>query len=100
MRGRTLDNACVILDEAQNATLPQLKMFLTRMGPHAKFIVTGDITQIDLPRRSDSGLVKSMQILEGIEGIGMVEFDRRDIIRHRLVTSIVGAFDENEIENT
>ena len=84
MRGRTLDNAFVILDEAQNTTLSQLKMFLTRMGRNAKFIVTGDITQIDLPRRSDSGLVRAMELLRGIDGIGIVEFDQRDIIRHRL----------------
>ena len=75
MRGRTLDNAFVILDEAQNTTLPQIKMFLTRMGRNAKFIVTGDVTQIDLPRRSDSGLTRAMEILRGVEGIGIVEFD-------------------------
>lgn len=93
MRGRTLDNAFVILDEAQNTTLSQLKMFLTRMGRNAKFIVTGDITQIDLPRQSDSGLVKAMEMLRGIEGIGIVEFDKRDIIRHKLVKHIVKAFE-------
>ena len=92
MRGRTLDNAFVILDEAQNTTLSQLKMFLTRMGRNAKFIVTGDITQIDLPRRTDSGLVRAMEMLEGINGIGMVQFDNQDIIRHRLVKHIVKAF--------
>ncbi len=95
MRGRTLDNAFVILDEAQNTTLPQLKMFLTRMGRNAKFIVTGDITQIDLPRRSDSGLVKAMALLKKIDGIAVVEFDKGDIIRHRLVTKIVKAFEES-----
>lgn len=94
MRGRTLDNAFVILDEAQNTTLSQLKMFLTRMGRNAKFIVTGDITQIDLPRRSDSGLVRAMELLRGIKGIGMVEFDKRDIIRHSLVKHIVKAFEQ------
>lgn len=99
MRGRTLDNAFVILDEAQNTTLSQLKMFLTRMGRNAKFIVTGDITQIDLPRRSDSGLVRAMELLRGIDGIGIVEFDQRDIIRHRLVKHIVKAF-EKEQEQT
>lgn len=93
MRGRTLDNACVILDEAQNTTLPQIKMFLTRMGRNAKFIVTGDVTQIDLPRRTDSGLTTAMRTLEGIEGIGFVEFDRGDIVRHRLVKHIVEAFE-------
>ena len=93
MRGRTLDNAFVILDEAQNTTLPQIKMFLTRMGRNAKFIVTGDVTQIDLPHRSDSGLVRTMEILRGIADIGIVEFDKRDIVRHPLVKHIVEAFD-------
>ena len=95
MRGRTLDNAFVILDEAQNTTLPQIKMFLTRMGRNARFIVTGDVTQIDLPRRSDSGLVRAMEILRGVEGIGAVEFDKRDIVRHPLVKHIVEAFDRH-----
>ncbi len=93
MRGRTLDNAFVILDEAQNTTLPQIKMFLTRMGRSAKFIVTGDVTQIDLPRKDDSGLTRAMDILQEVEGIGTVEFDRRDIVRHPLVKQIVDAFD-------
>ncbi len=93
MRGRTLDNAFVILDEAQNTTLSQIKMFLTRMGRNARFIVTGDVTQIDLPRRSDSGLVRTMEILRGVEDIGIVEFDKRDIVRHPLVKYIVEAFD-------
>ena len=100
MRGRTLDNAFVILDEAQNTTLSQIKMFLTRMGRNAKFIVTGDVTQIDLPRRSDSGLTRAMETLKNIEGIGIVEFDKRDIVRHRLVKYIVDAFDKREeLEN-
>ena len=94
MRGRTLDNAFVILDEAQNTTLSQIKMFLTRMGRNAKFIVTGDVTQIDLPRKSDSGLVRTMEILREVEGIGIVEFDVRDIVRHPLVKHIVEAFDK------
>ena len=93
MRGRTLDNAFVILDEAQNTTLSQIKMFLTRMGRNAKFIVTGDVTQIDLPRKSDSGLVHTMEILRRVEDIGIVEFDKRDIVRHPLVKYIVEAFD-------
>ncbi len=93
MRGRTLDNAFVILDEAQNTTLPQIKMFLTRMGRSAKFIVTGDVTQIDLPRRGDSGLTRAMEILRSVPGIGFVEFDKRDIVRHPLVKEIVEAFD-------
>lgn len=93
MRGRTLDHAFVILDEAQNATTNQFKMFLTRMGPSAKFIVTGDDSQVDLPRREDSGLVQSIKILKGIRGISIIRFDERDIIRHRLVKSIVKAYD-------
>lgn len=93
MRGRTLDNAFVILDEAQNTTLPQIKMFLTRMGRNAKFIVTGDLTQIDLPKKSDSGLARAVEMLRKIEGIGIVEFDNKDIIRHALVSRIVRAFD-------
>lgn len=98
MRGRTLENAFVILDEAQNATVSQLKMFLTRMGAGSKFILTGDTTQIDLPRKSDSGLLKAMKILDGIDGISIIRFDERDIVRHRLVKHIVKAY-ENE-ENT
>jgi phosphate starvation-inducible PhoH-like protein len=93
MRGRTLDNAFVILDEAQNTTLSQLKMFLTRMGRNARFIVTGDLTQIDLPRRSDSGLATAVEKLREVRGIGVVMFDKRDIVRHSLVKSIVDAFD-------
>ncbi len=96
MRGRTLDHAFVILDEAQNTTLPQMKMFLTRMGKSAKFIVTGDTTQIDLPRKSDSGLERSMKMLGKIKGIGMVEFNTKDIIRHALVSKIVNAFEKEE----
>lgn len=94
MRGRTLDSAFVILDEAQNATINQLKMFLTRMGRDAKFVVTGDLTQIDLPDPSKSGLVYALQILKNIEGISIVEFDQSDIIRHRLIKNIVEAFEK------
>ncbi|QKG80416.1 PhoH family protein [Tenuifilum thalassicum] len=93
MRGRTLDNAFVILDEAQNTTLSQLKMFLTRMGNNAKFIVTGDITQIDLPNKNDSGLLKAIKLLDGINDIAIIYFDTRDIIRHKLVKYIVNAFE-------
>ena len=101
MRGRTLDNAFVILVGAQNTTLPQIKMFLTRMGRSAKFIVTGDVTQIDLPRRGDSGLTRAMDILRSVAGIGFVEFDKRDIVRHPLVKEIVEAFDRRkEAEET
>ena len=95
MRGRTLDNAFVILDEAQNATTAQLKMFLTRMGRNAKFVITGDITQIDLPRHQSSGLVQASQILKDVEGISIVELDNSDVIRHRLVTKIIRAYERN-----
>ena len=101
MRGRTLDNAFVILDEAQNTTRSQIKMFLTRMGRNAKFIVTGDVTQVDLPRRSDSGLTRAIRTVQNIEGVGFVEFDRSDIVRHPLVKHIVDAFDkQDKLENT
>jgi len=100
MRGRTLENAFVILDEAQNATISQLKMFLTRMGASSKFIMTGDTTQIDLPRKNDSGLLMAMRILANIEGISIIKFDERDIVRHKLVKRIVRAYEneENEID--
>lgn len=99
MRGRTLENAFVILDEAQNATVNQLKMFLTRMGKNVKFIVTGDVTQIDLPRKQESGLILAEKILRGIDGISIILFDERDIIRHRLVKYIVDAYRKNSEEN-
>lgn len=92
MRGRTLSNAFVILDEAQNTTINQLKMFLTRMGLNAKFIITGDVTQIDLPRRSNSGLIFAMKLLQNIESISVVQFNTNDIVRHRLVREIVDAY--------
>lgn len=96
MRGRTLENSFVILDEAQNATVSQLKMFLTRMGVSSKFILTGDTTQIDLQRRSESGLLKAIRLLTDIEGISVIRFDERDIVRHRLVKHIVRAYDTEE----
>jgi len=92
MRGRTLDNAFVILDEAQNASSLQLKMFLTRMGPSAKFILTGDVTQIDLPQRQPSGLPHALSILKGIEGIGFVWLDENDVVRHKIVKEIIKAY--------
>lgn len=95
MRGRTLGDAVVILDEGQNTTINQLKMFLTRMGKNAKFIVTGDITQIDLPERQQSGLLKALSLLREIKGISIIEFDKGDIIRHRLVRHIVNAYEQN-----
>ena len=96
MRGRTLDKACVILDEAQNTNMGQLKMFLTRMGTNAKFIVTGDASQVDLPRKEDSGLIRCTAMLKGIKGIHSVFFTNEDIVRHPLVTKIVKAFDAQE----
>lgn len=98
MRGRTLNNAFVILDEAQNTTINQMKMFLTRMGTYSQFVVTGDITQIDLPRKQDSGLLNSLQILKKIKGISIVELDDRDIVRHKLVKEIVKAYDKFNIK--
>ena len=100
MRGRTLDNAFVILDEAQNATVSQLKMFLTRMGRNAKFIVTGDLTQIDLPHKSQSGLRNTINILKHIDGISVINFDHRDIVRHPLVKDIVAAYEKQEEDQT
>ncbi len=94
MRGRTLDRACVILDEAQNTNMGQLKMFLTRMGCNAKFIVTGDATQVDLPNKADSGLLRGISLVEGIKGISVIRFSNEDIVRHPLVTKIVKAFDK------
>ncbi len=96
MRGRTLNDAVIILDEAQNTTKPQIKMFLTRLGLNGKMIITGDITQIDLPHSQQSGLIHSMQVLKGIKGIGTVEFNKKDIVRHKLVQRIVEAYEESE----
>jgi phosphate starvation-inducible PhoH-like protein len=96
MRGRTLDNAFVILDEAQNATELQMKMFLTRMGPSAKFVITGDLTQIDLPKNQPSGLLQASRLLKGTEGIDFVTLDQRDVIRHRIVKRIIDVYDNNK----
>ena len=98
MRGRTLDRACVILDEAQNTNMGQLKMFLIRMGCNAKFIVTGDATQVDLPNKADSGLLRGISLVEGIKGISVIRFSNEDIVRHPLVTKIVKAFDKGLTE--
>jgi phosphate starvation-inducible protein PhoH and related proteins len=98
MRGRTLDNAFIILDEAQNATDLQLKMFLTRIGANAKAIITGDITQVDLPRNQRSGLAKAARILKNIDGIAHIELDEDDVVRHRLVKSILRAYDKERKE--
>ena len=94
MRGRTLDRACVILDEAQNTNLGQLKMFLTRMGNDAKFIVTGDASQIDLPNKNDSGLLKGIELTRNIKGVAAIFFKNEDIVRHPLVSKIVKAFEK------
>lgn len=98
MRGRTLESAFVILDEAQNTTYGQLKMFLTRMGGNSKFVVTGDATQIDLPHKSDSGLIKGVELLGKIKGVCRIDFGKEDIVRHKLVSKIVQAFDKHEAE--
>lgn len=100
MRGRTLSDAVVILDEAQNTTTQQIKMFLTRMGMNTKMIVTGDMTQIDLPSSQRSGLVQALQILKGVRGISVVELNKHDIVRHKLVTRIVEAYEKYEKEKT
>lgn len=96
MRGRTLENAFAILDEAQNCTEGQLKMFVTRMGRSSKFVITGDITQIDLPKNHNSGLVQAMKILKNIQGIDFITLDIRDVVRHKLVTRIINAYEKKE----
>ena len=97
MRGRTLNDAIVILDEAQNTTPQQIKMFLTRMGTNTKMIITGDLTQIDLPQHQNSGLLHAQKILDGVPGIGFVTLSKKDIVRHRLVTRIVEAYEKHEL---
>ena len=98
MRGRTLNDAVVILDEAQNTTAQQIKMFLTRMGMNTKMIVTGDMTQIDLPASQTSGLVQALRILKGVKGISFVELNKKDIVRHKLVERIVDAYEKFDKE--
>ena len=93
MRGRTLNESYIILDEAQNTTIPQMKMFLTRMGFGSKMVITGDVTQIDLPNPSQSGLTDAIKILKGIEHIAFCNFDAQDVVRHQLVKKIVSAYD-------
>ena len=100
MRGRTLSDAVVILDEAQNTTAAKIRMFLTRMGWNTKMIITGDLTQIDLPRGQRSGLAEALQLLQDIEGIGFVRMEKKDIVRHKLVTRIVNAYERADKENT
>lgn len=99
MRGRTLDHAYIILDEAQNATDLQIKMFLTRIGSNAKAIITGDLTQVDLPKNQRSGLDKAIRILKNIDGIGHIELDEEDVVRHRLVKAIIKAYDRDREQN-
>ena len=96
MRGRTLNDAVIILDEAQNTTRHQMKMFLTRLGMNGKMIVTGDTTQIDLPRTVQSGLMQALRILRGVRGIGVIEYEKKDIVRHPLVQRIVEAYNQRE----
>lgn len=99
MRGRTLSDAVIVLDEAQNTTTHQIKMFLTRLGMNAKMIITGDVTQIDLPRSTASGLVQALRILKGVKGIGEIEFGKKDIVRHPLVQRIVEAYERASAES-
>lgn len=99
MRGRTLNDAIIILDEAQNTTTHQIKMFLTRLGMNAKMIVTGDVTQIDLPPSTTSGLIQAMRVLRDVKGIGRVQFEKKDIVRHKLVQRIVEAYDQFDAQN-
>ena len=96
MRGRTLHNAFIILDEAQNATNIQMKMFLTRLGVTSKAIITGDLTQIDLPKKNLSGLIEAINILKNVDGIGYMEFNSSDVVRHSLVKDIIKAYAKNE----
>jgi phosphate starvation-inducible PhoH-like protein len=99
MRGRTLNNAFIILDEAQNATNMQMKMCLTRLGINSKAIITGDVTQIDLPKKNDSGLIQAKSLLENVKGIGFVYLDKIDVVRHKLVRDIIDAYDKNKQKN-
>jgi len=96
MRGRTLNDSFVILDEAQNTTAEQMKMFLTRLGLGSKAVITGDITQIDLPENKPSGLVEAIELLQGVQGIRMVYFTKRDVVRHKLVQDIIEAYERAE----
>ena len=96
MRGRTLNNAFMILDEAQNATSVQMKMFLTRLGINSKAIITGDVTQTDLPNKMESGLIQVLNLLNGVDGIGFCELSTQDIVRHKLVKDIINAYSEGK----
>ena len=96
MRGRTLDNAFILLDEAQNTTPMQIKMFLTRMGPNSKVIITGDLSQVDLPKKQNSGLADAVRVLKDVKGIGFVRLEGKDVVRHRIVKAIIDAYDKEE----
>jgi phosphate starvation-inducible PhoH-like protein len=100
MRGRTLHNAFVILDEAQNATAMQMKMFLTRLGPNSRAIITGDVTQIDLPTKTISGLVQIQEVLKKVQGVTFCSFDKNDVVRHKLVKDIIEAYDRYHANGT
>jgi phosphate starvation-inducible protein PhoH and related proteins len=100
MRGRTLHDAFVLLDEAQNTTSEQIKMFLTRMGPNSKVIITGDQTQVDLPSRQKSGLKEALHVLKDVKGIGIVNLSGKDVIRHKLVKSIIEAYEKEDIQQS
>jgi phosphate starvation-inducible PhoH-like protein len=100
MRGRTLHNAFVILDEAQNATAMQMKMFLTRLGPNSRAIITGDVTQIDLPTKTTSGLVQIQEVLKKVQGVTFCSFDKNDVVRHKLVKDIIEAYDRYHTNGT
>jgi phosphate starvation-inducible PhoH-like protein len=99
MRGRTLNHSYIILDEAQNATAEQMFMFLTRLGHNSKAVITGDVTQIDLPPHKNSGLVEARRALKSVEGVAIIEFDKRDVVRHPLVQRIIGAYEEHRGKN-
>jgi phosphate starvation-inducible PhoH-like protein len=96
MRGRTLDNAFILLDEAQNTTPMQIKMFLTRMGPRSKVIITGDLSQVDLPKKQTSGLADAVKILKGVKGIGFTTLEGKDVVRHKIVKAIIAAYDKED----
>lgn len=96
MRGRTLDNAFILLDEAQNTTPMQIKMFLTRMGPHSKVVITGDLSQVDLPKKQASGLANAVKILKGVKGIGFTTLEGKDVVRHKIVKAIIEVYDKEE----
>ena len=100
MRGRTLNNSFVVLDEAQNATIEQMKMFLTRLGFNSKAVITGDVTQTDLPAGKSSGLVNAEKVLNGVDGIGFVYFSKEDVVRHELVQRIIEAYEKTTVEGT